>query len=133
MRDIVARYAAEDLALTPGIVKGVMPPTRIPKHEKLIQSLGPIINNGKMYIKREHEDFKHQAERLPSPKHDDLLDAYWCADYYSGHYYTTAECFPANELTFVMAKRKKENALRMFKTLSETIEITKQDFAEVEN
>ena len=113
MRDIVARGAAADLALTPGIVKGVLPPTRIPKHEKLIQSLGPIINNGKMFIKEEHEVFKHQAERLPSPKHDDLLDAYWCADDYSGNFYTTAERFPANELDFVLAKKKKDKQDRL--------------------
>jgi hypothetical protein len=83
VRDMVTRMAATDRKLIPGIFKGVKPPGGIKKADRLETSLGPIVNNKKLYIRREMDEIVDEFFEHPVPKHDDVMDALYYADYYA--------------------------------------------------
>ena len=83
VRDMVTRMAATDRKLIPGIFKGVKPPGGIKKADRLETSLGPIVNNKKLYIRREMDEIVDEFFEHPVPKHDDIMDALYYADYYA--------------------------------------------------
>jgi hypothetical protein len=80
---MVTRMATEDRRLIPGIFKGVKPPAGIKKADRLETSLGPVVNNKKLYIRREMTELVDEMFEHPVPKNDDLMDALYYADYYA--------------------------------------------------
>ena len=83
VRDMVTRMAIQDRRLIPGIFKGIKPPAGIKKADRLETSLGPIVNTKKLYIKREMTEIVDEFFEHPVPRHDDILDALYYADYYA--------------------------------------------------
>lgn len=83
VRDMVDRMARADRRLLPGIFKGVKPPGGIKKQDRLETSLGPIVNSKKLYIKRSMTELVDEFFEHPFPKHDDVMDALYYADYYA--------------------------------------------------
>ena len=83
VRDMVTRMSATDRRLIPGIFKGAKPPPGIKKADRLETALGPVVNSGKLHIRREMTDIVDEFFEHPVPKHDDVMDALYYADYYS--------------------------------------------------
>jgi len=83
VRDMLSRMAATDRRLMPGLFKGVKPVGRIKKEDRLETALGPIVNNKKLYIRRSMTEIVDEFFEHPFPKHDDIMDALYYADYYS--------------------------------------------------
>ena len=67
----------------PGMFKGVKPPNRIKKEDRLETSLGPIVNSKKLFIQREMTELVDEFFEHPKPKNDDLMDALYYADYFA--------------------------------------------------
>jgi len=83
VRDMVTRMAAQDRRLVPGIFKGVRPPAGIKKADRLETSLGPIVNSKKLYVRKEMTEIMDEFFEHPLPRHDDILDALYYADYFA--------------------------------------------------
>jgi phage terminase large subunit-like protein len=83
VRDMVTRLSAQEKRLLPGIFKGVKPPARIKKQDRLETSLGPIVNSKKLYIQREMTELVDEFFEHPKPRNDDVMDALYYADYYA--------------------------------------------------
>jgi phage terminase large subunit-like protein len=83
VRDMVTRMSANEKRLTPGLFKGVKPPARIKKEDRLETTLGPIVNSKKLYIKREMTELVDEFFEHPKPRNDDLMDALYYADYFA--------------------------------------------------
>ena len=67
----------------PGIFKGVKPPARIKKEDRLETALGQIVNSKKLYIYRHMTELVDEFFEHPKPRHDDLLDGLYYADYFA--------------------------------------------------
>ena len=83
VRDMVTRMSATEKRLMPGIFKGVKPPARIKKEDRLETTLGPIINSKKLYIRRQMTEIVDEFFEHPKPRNDDLMDALYYADYFA--------------------------------------------------
>ena len=83
VRDMVTRMSANEKRLMPGIFKGVKPPARIKKEDRLETTLGPIVNSKKLYIRREMTEIVDEFFEHPKPRNDDLMDALYYADYFA--------------------------------------------------
>jgi|3_EtaG_2_1085321.scaffolds.fasta_scaffold07136_5 phage terminase large subunit-like protein len=83
VRDMVTRLSATERRLMPGIFKGVKPPPGIKKQDRLETSLGPMINSKKLYVREEMTELVDEVFEHPKPRHDDILDALYYADYYA--------------------------------------------------
>jgi phage terminase large subunit-like protein len=83
VRDMVTRLSAKEKRLLPGIFKGVKPPARIKKEDRLETSLGPLVNSKKLYIQREMTELVDEFFEHPKPRNDDVMDALYYADYYA--------------------------------------------------
>jgi len=83
VRDMVTRLSAKEKRLLPGIFKGVKPPNRIKKQDRLETSLGTIVNSKKLYIQREMTELVDEFFEHPKPRHDDVMDALYYADYFA--------------------------------------------------
>ena len=83
VRDMVTRISAQDRRMIPGIFKGAKPPPGIKKADRLETALGPVVNSGKLFIRREMTEIVDEFFEHPVPKHDDIMDALYYADYYS--------------------------------------------------
>ena len=83
VRDMVTRLSANERRLMPGIFKGVKPPPGIKKQDRLETSLGPMINSKKLYVREEMTELVDEVFEHPKPRHDDILDALYYADYYA--------------------------------------------------
>ena len=83
VRDMVTRLSAKEKRLMPGMFKGVKPPNRIKKEDRLETSLGPIVNSKKLFIQREMTELVDEFFEHPKPKNDDLMDALYYADYFA--------------------------------------------------
>jgi len=83
VRDMVTRISAKDRRMIPGIFKGAKPPPGIKKADRLETALGPVVNSGKLFIRREMTEIVDEFFEHPVPKHDDIMDALYYADYYS--------------------------------------------------
>ena len=67
----------------PGMFKGVKPPGRIKKEDRLETSLGPIVNSKKLYIQRHMTELVDEFFEHPKPRNDDLMDGLYYADYFA--------------------------------------------------
>ena len=83
VRDMVTRLSAKEKRLLPGIFKGVKPPSRIKKQDRLETSLGPIVNSKKLYLQREMTELVDEFFEHPKPRNDDVMDALYYADYFA--------------------------------------------------
>jgi phage terminase large subunit-like protein len=83
VRDMVTRLSAKEKRLLPGIFKGVKPPARIKKQDRLETTLGPIVNSKKLYIQREMTELVDEFFEHPKPRNDDVMDALYYADYFA--------------------------------------------------
>ena len=83
VRDMVTRLSATEKRLLPGIFKGVKPPNRIKKQDRLETSLGPIVNSKKLYIQTEMTELVDEFFEHPKPRNDDIMDALYYADYFA--------------------------------------------------
>jgi len=83
VRDMVTRLAHSDKRLIPGIFKGVKPPGGIKKEDRLETTLGPIVNSKKLFIRRSMTELVDEFFEHPFPRHDDLMDGLYYADYYA--------------------------------------------------
>tara|TARA_R100000655_G_scaffold42399_2_gene78373 strand:- start:46 stop:1641 length:1596 start_codon:yes stop_codon:yes gene_type:complete len=83
VRDMVTRLSASEKRLLPGIFKGVKPPNRIKKQDRLETTLGPIVNSKKLYIQREMTELVDEFFEHPKPRNDDVMDALYYADYFA--------------------------------------------------
>ena len=83
VRDMVTRMSANEKRLMPGIFKGVKPPSRIKKADRLETTLGPIVNSKKLYIRREMTEIVDEFFEHPKPRNDDVMDALYYADYFA--------------------------------------------------
>ena len=77
IKDAVNDLAMKDRRLIPGIARGVRPPTGIKKEDKLEALLCPIVNRGKLYMKRNQQHLIDEMFQFPKSKNDDLLDGFW--------------------------------------------------------
>mgnify|MGYP001387221969 FL=1 len=75
--------SANEKRLMPGIFKGVKPPARIKKEDRLETTLGPIVNSKKLYIRREMTEIVDEFFEHPKPRNDDIMDALYYADYFA--------------------------------------------------
>jgi len=83
VRDMVTRMSANEKRLLPGIFKGVKPPARIKKEDRLETTLGPIVNSKKLYLQRHMTELVDELFEHPKPRNDDIMDALYYADYYA--------------------------------------------------
>ena len=83
VRDMVTRLSSTEKRLLPGIFKGVKPPARIKKQDRLETSLGPLVNSKKLYLQREMTELVDEFFEHPKPKNDDVMDALYYADYFA--------------------------------------------------
>ena len=83
VRDMVTRMSANEKRLMPGIFKGVKPPARIKKEDRLETTLGPIVNSKKLYLQRHMTELVDELFEHPKPRNDDIMDALYYADYFS--------------------------------------------------
>ena len=63
--------------MAPGIARGVRPPSGIKKEDRLESLLCPMVNRGKLFIKKQHSDLVDEMFHFPKAKNDDLLDGLW--------------------------------------------------------
>jgi len=83
VRDMVTRMSAKEKRLMPGIFKGVKPPARVKKEDRLETALGAIVNSKKLYIQRHMTELVDELFEHPKPRHDDLMDGLYYADYFA--------------------------------------------------
>ena len=83
VRDMTTRLAGEDRRLMPGIFKGVRPPGKIKKQDRLETALGIIVNSKRLYIRKSMTELVDEMFEHPVSRHDDLMDGLYYADYYS--------------------------------------------------
>ena len=77
IKDSVNQISGYDRKMAPGIARGVRPPQGIKKEDRIESSLCPIVNRGKLYIKKNHQELIDEMFHFPKGKHDDLLDGLW--------------------------------------------------------
>jgi len=75
--------SANEKRLMPGIFKGVKPPARIKKEDRLETTIGPIVNSKKLYLQRHMTELVDELFEHPKPRNDDIMDALYYADYFS--------------------------------------------------
>jgi len=83
VRDMVTRLSATEKRLMPGLFKGVKPPARIKKEDRLETALGQIVNSKKLHIYRHMTEIVDEFFEHPKPRNDDLLDGLYYADYFA--------------------------------------------------
>ena len=79
IKDAVNRMTGQDRKVAPGVALGVRPPTGIKKEDRLESLLAPLVNRGKMFIKRKHTALIDEMFQFPKGKNDDVLDGLWYA------------------------------------------------------
>tara|TARA_B100002019_G_C21268697_1_gene600890 strand:- start:1818 stop:3401 length:1584 start_codon:yes stop_codon:yes gene_type:complete len=79
IKDAVNELSSNERKLMPGLAKGVRPPSGIKKEDRLESLLAPIVNRGRLFVKRKHDDLIDEMFQFPKGKNDDLLDGLWYA------------------------------------------------------
>ena len=79
IKDAVNKLSGKDRKVMPGVALGVRPPSGIKKEDRLESLLCPIVNRGKLYIKRKHTEIVDEMFQFPKSKNDDCMDALWYA------------------------------------------------------
>ena len=105
-KDLVSRNTASTPGVTPGLFEGVPVPPKVEKSDRLISCFGPLLRDKKLFIRREHDILMDQLRGLPHPANDDVLDAFYYADFYAGTLYPSSKRFPADELGARTQKKK---------------------------
>ena len=83
VRDMVTRMSATEKRLMPGLFKGVKPPARVKKEDRLETALGQIVNSKKLYVYRHMTELIDEFFEHPKPRNDDLMDGLYYADYFA--------------------------------------------------
>ena len=83
VRDMVTRMSATEKRLMPGLFKGVKPPARVKKEDRLETALGQIVNSKKLYVYRHMTELVDEFFEHPKPRNDDLMDGLYYADYFA--------------------------------------------------
>ena len=79
IKDAVNKMSGTERKVAPGIALGVRPPSGIKKEDRLESLLAPLVNRGKMFIKRMHTHLVDEMFQFPKGKNDDVLDGLWYA------------------------------------------------------
>ena len=79
IKDAVNKMSGSERKVAPGIALGIRPPTGIKKEDRLESLLAPLVNRGKMFIKRKHQHLVDEMFQFPKGKNDDVLDGLWYA------------------------------------------------------
>tara|TARA_R100001082_G_scaffold29586_1_gene14844 strand:- start:2218 stop:3801 length:1584 start_codon:yes stop_codon:yes gene_type:complete len=79
IKDAVNKMSGSERKVAPGIALGIRPPTGIKKEDRLESLLAPIVNRGKMFIKRKHTHLIDEMFQFPKGRNDDILDGLWYA------------------------------------------------------
>ena len=79
IKDAVNKMSGSERKVAPGIALGVRPPSGIKKEDRLESLLAPLVNRGKMFIKRTHAHLVDEMFQFPKGKNDDVLDGLWYA------------------------------------------------------
>ena len=77
IKDAVNELSGKDRKMAPGIARGVRPPTGIKKEDRLESLLCPLVNRGKFFMKKKHNEIVDEMFHFPKGKNDDLLDGIW--------------------------------------------------------
>jgi len=77
IKDAVNALSGKDRKMAPGIARGVRPPTGIKKEDRLESLLCPLVNRGKFFMKKQHNEIVDEMFHFPKGKNDDLLDGIW--------------------------------------------------------
>ena len=77
IKDSVNKMGGFDRKMAPGIARGVRPPNGIKKEDRLESLLCPIVNRGKLFHKKIHQEIVDEMFHFPKGKNDDLLDGLW--------------------------------------------------------
>ena len=80
---MVTRMSATERRLMPGLFKGVKPPARVKKEDRLETALGQIVNSKKLYVYRHMTELVDEFFEHPKPRNDDLMDGLYYADYFA--------------------------------------------------
>ncbi len=80
---MVTRLSVKEKRLMPGIFKGVKPPARVKKEDRLETALGAIVNSKKLHIQRHMTELVDELFEHPKPRNDDLMDGLYYADYFA--------------------------------------------------
>lgn len=97
LRDMTERMSRAERRLVPGLNKGVKPPPRIKKEDRLEQGLSRIVNGGKLYMNKQiHSALISEMMQFPKSKHDDLMDALYYADFFAKP--PRSQSFPKGDL-----------------------------------
>ena len=83
VRDMVTRMSVNERRLMPGLFRGVKPPPRMKKEDRLETALGQIVNSKKLYIYRHMTEIVDEFFEHPKSRNDDLLDGLYYADYFA--------------------------------------------------
>jgi len=79
IKDAVNKMSGSERKVAPGIALGVRPPSGIKKEDRLESLLAPLVNRGKMFIKRRHTHLVDEMFQFPKGRNDDVLDGLWYA------------------------------------------------------
>ena len=77
IKDSVNKMGGFDRKMAPGIARGVRPPNGIKKEDRLESLLCPIVNRGKLFHRKVHQEIVDEMFHFPKGKNDDLLDGLW--------------------------------------------------------
>ena len=110
IKDAVNQLSGTERKLMPGLAKGVRPPSGIKKEDRLESLVAPIVNRGKMYIKRKHQDLVDEMFQFPKGKNDDLLDGIWYALAHSRA--PISRKFEAKDMDDVIKKQEKKKGVK---------------------
>jgi len=77
IKDSVNKMGGFDRKMAPGIARGVRPPNGIKKEDRLESLLCPIVNRGKLFHRKIHQEIVDEMFHFPKGKNDDLLDGLW--------------------------------------------------------
>jgi len=77
IKDSVNNMSGFDRKMAPGIARGVRPPQGIKKEDRIESGICPIVNRGKLFHRKVHQELVDEMFHFPKGKNDDLLDGLW--------------------------------------------------------
>jgi predicted phage terminase large subunit-like protein len=98
IKDAVNQLSGGERKMMPGLAKGVRPPSGIKKEDRLESLVAPIVNRGKMHIKRKHQDLVDEMFQFPKGKNDDLAPI--------------SRRFEAKDMDDILKKQDKKRAVK---------------------
>lgn len=98
VRAVASEESINSLNVLPGLFEGIPTNPQMKKEDALITFFGPLLRDKRLFIRRSHDVLEEQLRGLPSPKHDDVLDATRFAGYYADTLFPRSEKFPESKL-----------------------------------